>query len=251
MKTTKWLTVVCVVTAAGVSKAQAQAIQWEDRGYVSVNFSVQPQSRDFTALSTPEIFEENALLTVPHTIGSGAFPDFAVGLRLFGNIGVAVGYSYFSKSETPTLAAQIPNPLFTNSARPASASAGELSHTESAIHTHLLWMIPLTEQFEAAILIGPSFYNIEQDFVQSVTLQEGAPPFGTVTITGVQQVEQSERRTAFTAGVDGTYLVTKKFGAGGFLRYSGTSADMSLPGGGTVTVDAGGFQLGGGIRFRF
>jgi hypothetical protein len=250
MNMTKWLAVVCVM-AAGVSDAQAQAIQWEDRGYLAVNFGIQPQSRDFTELSTPEIYGENASITVPHTVGSGAFTDLAVGLRLFGNGGVALGFSKFGKEESPTIAAQIPHPFASGSLRPASASAGELSHSETAIHLHLLWMIPLTQEFEAAIFIGPSFYNIKQDFIQSVTLQEGAVPFGTVAITGVTQVEQSKRATAFTAGVDGTYLLTPRFGAGAFLRYSGASVDMPLAGGGTVTVEAGGFQLGGGLRVRF
>jgi hypothetical protein len=250
MNMTKWLAVLCVM-AAGVSEAQAQAIQWEDRGYLSLNFGVQPQSRDFTELSTPEIYGENASITVPHTIGSGAFTDLGAGMRLYRNGGVFLGFSRFSKTESPTIAAQIPHPFASNSLRPASASAGELSHSETAVHLHLFWMIPLTEEFEAALFVGPSFYNIKQEFIESVTLQEGAVPFGTVSITEVRQIEQSKRATAFTAGVDGTYLLTPRFGAGAFLRYSGASVDMPLAGGGTVTVEAGGFQLGGGLRVRF
>jgi opacity protein-like surface antigen len=251
MKITKWLVMVCGVMSAGIADAQAQMIQWQDRGYLSVNFGIQPQSRDFTEVSAPEIHEEAAAITVPHTIGSGAFPDFAVGYRLWENLGVHVGYSYFSKSESPTLVAQIPHPIVGGQPRTATASAGELSHSESAFHTHLLWMIPLSEEIEVAILVGPSFYNIKQDFIETVVPQEGAPPFSTVAISSVSQIEQSETAVAFTAGLDGTYRLTPKFGIGAFFRYSGASADMPLSGGGTVTVEAGGIQIGGGLRYRF
>jgi hypothetical protein len=250
MKMTKWLVTVCVVMSAGIANAQAQTIPWEDRGYLSVNFGIQPQSREFTEISAPEIYGDPATITVPHTIGSGAFPDFAVGYRLWENLGVHVGYSYFSKSESPTLVAQIPHPAFGGQNRTATTSAGDLSHSESAFHTHLLWMIPLAEKFEAAILVGPSFYSIKQDFIETVAPVE-TPPYNTVAIGSVTPIEQSESAVAFTAGVDGTYLVTPTFGVGAFFRYSGASVDMPLTGGGTITVEAGGIQIGGGLRVRF
>jgi hypothetical protein len=250
MKMTKWLVMVCVVMSAGIPDAHAQMIQWQDRGYLSVNFGIQPQSRDFDEVSAPEINGDPATITVPHSIGSGAFPDFAVGYRLWENLGVHVGYSYFSKSETPTLSAQIPHPVVVGQSRTATASAGELSHSESAFHTHLVWMIPLSEEIELAVLVGPSFYNITQSFVETVTVVE-TPPYTSVSISGVQQIEQSDTAVAFTAGLDGTYRLTPRFGIGAFFRYSGASSDMPLSGGNSVTVEAGGIQIGGGLRVRF
>jgi hypothetical protein len=73
----------------------------------------------------------------------------------------------------------------------------------------------------------------------------------TVAISSVAVIEQSGTAVSFTAGVDGTYLVTPKFGVGAFLRYSGASTDLPLSGGGTITVEAGGLQIGGGLRYRF
>ena len=250
MKMTKWLVMVCVVMSAGIPDAHAQMIQWQDRGYLSVNFGIQPQSREFDEVSAPEINGDPATITVPHTIGSGAFPDFAVGYRLYENLGVHFGYSYFSKTESPTLTAQIPHPVVGGVNRTATASAGELSHSESAFHLHLLWMIPLSEEIEVAVLVGPSFYSIKQDFIETVSVVE-TEPFTSVSISSVQQIEQSGSPVAFTAGLDGTYRLTPQFGIGAFFRYSGASSDMPLSGGGTVTVEAGGIQIGGGLRVRF
>jgi hypothetical protein len=51
--------------------------------------------------------------------------------------------------------------------------------------------------------------------------------------------------------MDATYLLTPQYGIGGFMRFSSAEADMETAGGGTVTVSAGGFQLGVGARVRF
>jgi hypothetical protein len=42
-------------------------------------------------------------------------------------------------------------------------------------------------------------------------------------------------------------MVTKNFGAGAFIRYSGASGDITDE----VNLDLGGFQGGGGLRIRF
>jgi hypothetical protein len=251
MNKTKWLVVIYVLMSLSVADAQAQMVQWEDRGYLSVNLGIQPQSRDFTELAAPDIYGDPAAITVPHSVGAAVFPDLSVGIRLTGNIGVAVGFSTFSKSETPSLSAQIPHPVFGGVFRSATASAGEMSHRETAFHTHFLWMIPLNEDFDAAILVGPSFYSVKQDLIATVAPLEGSAPFTSVGISSVTLADESESAVAFTVGFDGTYRVTPRYGAGFFFRYSGASVDLPLAGGGTLPVDAGGVQLGFGLRVRF
>jgi hypothetical protein len=251
MTTMKWLAVICLVTSAGVRDAQAQMTKWEDRGYVAVNYGVQAKSQEFTESIAQTIYGESATLVIPHSVSGGGLFDIAAGWRVWQNLAVGVGYSRFSDSETPTLTAQIPNPFFGGARRTATADPGNLSHNESAIHLQLYWNLPLTEEFEMALVAGPSFYKIEQDFIAGMTLREGAFPFTTVAITSVAQTSLSERATGFTLGVDGTYRLTPRYGVGAFARYSGASADMGVVDGGTVKVDAGGFQLGGGLRVRF
>ena len=144
-----------------------------------------------------------------------------------------VGYSYFSKTESPTLVAQIPHPAVGGQSRTASASTGELSHSESAWHTHLLWMIPLSEEIELAVLVGPSFYSINQDF------RRNRHPGGNAALQLGRASAQSSHRAVGHAqwllrpvSTAPTWL-TPKFGIGAFFRYSGASADMPLSGGGT------------------
>ena len=250
-KTTRIVAWCAVLLFAGASVAQAQMLPWEDKGYVTFSFGLQAGSQTFTETSTPVIYGENASITVPHAVDGGGLIDFSGGMRVWKNLAIGLGYSRVSSTESPTLAARIPNPLIFNSPRSASASTGDLEHKETAIHLQLVWMLPITNEFEVAAIFGPVFYNITQDFVGNVGIAEGAPPFGTVTITSVERLTQSKRTTGFAAGVDATYLLTPRYGAGAFMRFSGASADMETAGGGTVTVSAGNFEIGVGARVRF
>lgn len=252
MQKTMWLTACCAALGLSASDAQAQMLNWEDTAYVMVSAGLQAQSRSFTEISTPVIYGENALVTVPHDVGGGLFIDVAGGVRLWRNLAIGVGFSSFGDQETPTLAGEIPSPLVFGSPRVAVTSTGELKHSETAVHLHALWMIPISDKIELAAMGGPSFYKIEQDFVSGITVSEGAiPPFASVTISSVTTQTESKRAAGFTAGADMTYLITRRFGAGAFVRYSAASVDLPTAGAGTVTVDAGGFQIGAGLRVRF
>jgi hypothetical protein len=232
------------------TSAQAQMLAWEDFGYAAFNFGLQAGTQQFEEISSPLIYGETATIVVPHEVTGGAFIDFAGGIRVWRNLAIGIGYTSSGDSEEATLLAQIPNPAFFNQPRSATAPTGEMEHHESAVHLQFLWMFPITNEFELAAVVGPSFYSIKQDFVSNLGITEGAPPYTTVTISSVELTEESERATGFTFGLDGTYLFTPNVGAGAFLRYSSAEAEMQTSGG-IVTVEAGGFQFGFGARFRF
>lgn len=253
MQTTKCVAVLCAAVVLGrASEARAQLGQaWEGRGYATVSGGAQSNSRTFDQVSAPLIYGEAAAITVPHKIGSGGIVDLSAGVRVWSNLAIGLGYSHFGNSETPTLTAQIPNPLFFNSPRSASASAGKLSHSESAVHLQFVWVEKMSDKFEVAFVVGPSFFKVGQDFVGSVTPVEGTLPFSTVSIGSVQMKADSKWGTGGTGGLDVTYLVGPWWGAGFFARYSGAKATLDLPDGGTKVIHVGGFQVGGGLRLRF
>jgi hypothetical protein len=252
MPKTKIALAVCGAVLMTAPAAEAQLLPWEDFGYVAFNLGAQAQSRTFTEISTPVIYNENASVTVPHSVGSGILIDVAGGIRVWRNLALGAGFSTFADDESPTVSAEIPNPIAFGNLRPASASAGTLEHRETAIHVQALWMIPVSDKLEVAAVGGPSFYRIRQELVSGLSLTEGAPPaFATVSIDSVETDSVSETAVGFTVGMDGTYLVTPTLGAGAFVRFSAASADLPSAGGSTVSVDAGGFQAGLGLRVRF
>ena len=100
-----------------------------------------------------------------------------------------------------------------------------------------------------AIAIGPSFTRVRQDLV--VDSQE----FGQNIVSAANAnttippivVNQSGTAKGINVGLDGQYMFTRMLGAGIFIRYNGGSVDLAD----ASAVDAGGFQLGIGGRFRF
>jgi len=236
------------------TQTQTQTGAWQDRGFIEVNVGV-TQSHSYTETSTLLIYGEASHITMPRTTGSGPLIDAAGGVRVWRNLGVGVGYSYFRSSETTTLTAQVPNPAVFDSLRSATGSSGELSHAESDIHVQFLWMFPLSEKVHVAAILGPSFLIVSQDIITGLNLVEGDPPFSTVAISSAQTQKQSKTGVALTIGTDVSYFISPRWGVGGFLRYSrlnGGVVDIPSPDGSyTVAVPAGGVQGGGGVRYRF
>ena len=85
---------------------------------------------------------------------------------------------------------------------------------------------------------GPSLIRLQQS-VPSITVDSGA--------AAIKVTNESGTATGVHVGVDATYPISDRYGAGVFFRYVAASTD--LPSGANVKV--GGVQAGGGIRIRF
>jgi hypothetical protein len=63
---------------------------------------------------------------------------------------------------------------------------------------------------------------------------------------------QKESTVGFNLGVDGRYMFTRNIGAGAMLRFTHAGVSLTSPtGGDDIKVDAGGFEIAAGLRFRF
>jgi hypothetical protein len=252
--------IACAVLAgaaviAGSSTAYAQSDEWQDKGFVNVNVGVQARPDTFTETSSPVIYGEPGAIVVPVALGRSPLFDVSAGMRVWENLGLSAGYSRLSRTATPTVTAVVPNPVLVNQPRTASAAVGELAHTESVVHLSMLWMFPFSPKFDVAAVVGASIFTVSQDFVAGVTPTEGAPPFSTVSIASARTASASNTAPALTIGADATYRVTRRFGAGLFVRYSrlnGGRINIDDPSGGsTIAASAGGMQAGLGLRARF
>ena len=58
-------------------------------------------------------------------------------------------------------------------------------------------------------------------------------------------------RVGYNAGVDLTFFFSRYVGVGGLVRTSRATVKLPTPDGHKVDVDAGGTQVGAGMRFRF
>lgn len=232
----------------GAAPASAQ-VQWIGRGIATVHFGVQTSSQDVTTSATQEVYDEIATTTTLQEIGSGPFFEISGGYRVWRNLLVGAGFSRFSDSALATVDASIPHPLLFDSLRTATASAGDLDHSEQALHLTATWMIPLTTKIEVGVFGGPSFFTVKQAYVSSVPFFEVGDPFTAVNLDTPVIADASESAVGFHLGADVTYLVTQRIGVTGSARISRATAKFDAIDGGEI--DAGGPQIAVGVRYRF
>ena len=219
----------------------------EGRFTASVNFGAQGGSGEFTQHLTPTIYDEPASISIAQTYESGPLFDIGGNFLVFGNIGVGVSYSHTAGDGNALLAGQIPDQLEFGKPRSATATAEGLDHSEDAVHLMVTYRFAASPKLDVTLGVGPTFFSVKQQLVDTVTITEtaGGP------VMAPQVVEASDSPVGINVGADVSYMVTKSFGAGVLLRYASGSADVSTPSGASVSLDAGGFQFGAGVRIRF
>ena len=101
-----------------------------------------------------------------------------------------------------------------------------------------------------ALSAGPSFFQVTQDVVGSVEVREAGAPFTTVTVSQVPTTSVKKTAVGVNVGADVSVMATRHVGGGFLVRYATGSVDLPA-GSAQVSLDAGGFQIGGGLRVRF
>lgn len=241
-KTTKTLVLMTCLALAGASNVSAQMQPPPaTRGFVNVNVGAQPQRRSFGTSGTFPIHDETGTFRSDQIVTNGPFVDFSGGVKAWQNLSFGVGYSTYSSHGNSSVTASIPHPLFFNQPRTSTQDVPSLQRTEHGVHVMAVWLMPVTNKIDVALSVGPSFIQVKQRLVSSVTVAAG-----TQTFTPNVSTESGTVKGA-NIGVDGTYMFSPRFGAGMLIRYAGGKVDLPSVKG----VRAGGFQGGIGARIRF
>ena len=246
------LSVFVIGLAAFASQASAQALPWEGRGFLNVNFGLQVVAEDVATTSTTfSLYDETGKLTTAQTIDSQApFWDIGGGFRIAGNFGVGFTYSRLSATGAAEVDAQVPSPVYYDQPRTVTATVDDLEHVEDGYHFQAVWMLPVTDKFAIVFSGGPSVFNLKQGIVTSPQITEGAPPYSTVNMT-VSQATTTGSQVGFNIGADLTYRFANNVGIGALVRYAAATVSLEPEGGEPSDVKVGGFQIGGGLRIRF
>jgi Outer membrane protein beta-barrel domain len=235
--------ILALCVCAAPSAADAQTMQWTDKGYVSVNGGVQVGSHDLTTSSTFTLYDEQATVATTQKVKSGGSFDIGAAYRVWGNNVLAgVTFSHTSSDATVSLDASIPDPVVTDQPRRVTSSQSGAKHSENVIHLNAIWMMPVANKLDVGFFAGPSIFIVKQDTVTDLTVTEPAP-----TVDAPLN-EVSKTTVGFNLGADLQYLIGKKWGVGGLARYSWGSAGIT---GATKNLTVGGFQIAAGVRGRF
>jgi len=238
------LVMLAVAIVSSPPPAAAQT-KWTDRGYVNISGFYQPSST-FSATVKPVDFAEASIIDTSYKTGSVPGFDAGGGVRVWRNLAVGVDVSYFSKGDSGTIDAQIPHPFFFNRLRAVAGDASSLAHDETAVHIQALWMVPLHNRWQLAIAGGPSWFSVGQDLVSDVTVTQ-TYPYDTATFASATTTHRSGSRVGFNVGGDVAYRLRRHVGLGFGVTYSHASVPLDD----TLTVEAGGVRVDGGVRFRF
>jgi hypothetical protein len=249
-----------LVAAAVIVASQPASAQsvWEDRVFANISFGIDTGSTDISQNSSFVVYSETGTLQSNATFGSFGIFDFAIGARIYRNVGVAIAYHTGDTTGDGEISGSVPHPAVFDRPRTFSQEFNDADRDEHATHLQIGWMVPLNDKFDVFIYGGPSFYGVSQELVTNLTFAEQGPPFTSVTaLAEIQQIKESA--VGYNLGADATYFVYEtdrlRLGVGGFLRFTGASADLEFTNNAgerqSIETDLGGVQFAFGARVRF
>jgi hypothetical protein len=244
-----WLGAMLVVATVGTAPVAAQSHP-QPRVEISANAGVVSGVSGFqVSESFPSNGGELETLTVNHSAKTPV--DFNAGgaVRIAPQLWVGVQFAMADMKTNASVSASVPHPLLFNAPRNVQGTANDLAHNEQNIHVDLMYALPVGGA-DVRIMAGPTFFNLKQDFVSGVNVNE-TYPFDTATFASATTKQLSGSAVGFNAGVDISYLFTPRVGVGGLVRYGKADVKFNDATIGQQTVKAGGLEVAAGVRVRF
>lgn len=195
------------------------------------------------------VYGETATLSASQAVPlAGGVFDFGGGFRT-DRFGVGVAFTTSKNTNTGIAVASIPHPFLTNRPRTAIVDVDGLEHKERVVHLQAYYFAPILDKAEIGLFVGPSFYNVSQDYVTGLDSFTESSNFETIGVT-LGRATASDSQIGYNLGAEATYRFTPNVGAALLLRFSRASAELDF-GGQPVTMNVGDIQFGGGLRLRF
>jgi hypothetical protein len=237
------ISVLALAASVMIPASAAAQMTWTDKGYVTINGGAQAGSHTLTTEPAFTLYDEPSTLVSTQKAGGGGFVEIGGGYKVWENLVLALSYSHVGGDNDAAIAANVPDPLIFDRHRAVTASLAGASYSENAVHISGVWMVPVTDKIDVGVSAGPTIFMVSQEIPAGLTVSEPGP-----TVTGVSATKVKKTTGGFHAGVDVTYLLTKKVGAGLLARY--TVGSVKLPDA-KDSLTVGGFQIGVGLRYRF
>jgi hypothetical protein len=193
-------------------------------------------------------FAEEGRLAAGYARGTG--PAFEVGLEysLNDRLGVAASLNLVGGATSTTYEASLPHPLYLGRPRRASGALDGLSYGERTVHVGLTYRFR-RGRMQYGLVAGPSYGSVRVELLDRVQYQQSFP-FDEVQVTGVPPVAHRGGGFGYHAGAELGYRWRPRLAAVVRLRYHRLGPDLP-DAAGTVDLDAGGLQVGAGLRLSF
>jgi hypothetical protein len=130
-----------------------------------------------------------------------------------------------------------------------SGESGGITREEIGIHIQAQYQLPPFGKLLVVIGGGPSVLDIKQSIATGVNYTEEFP-YDTASFVDVDSRRISGTATGFNVGADLRWMFTSRVGVGGLVRFTRAKVDLEIDSR-TVQLDAGGAQVGAGLRLAF
>jgi hypothetical protein len=221
-----------------------------ERGFLSLNGGRQVTARSFSTSSTLTKFAETGTIASSYTGVEPMVFELAAGIGLWRGLGFNVSVTHASKPVGDTISAAVPNPFFFDKDRTVVGLAPDLKRQEIAAHLDASWTFAIGRATRLAVFGGPSYFNVTQGIVTDIAVTE-AFPYDEVSFEGATTVETKQSRAGFNVGFDLSRLISRRFGVGMAGRYSRATFEFPIVPEQVATIEAGGVQIGAGVRLKF
>ena len=216
---------------------------------MSVSGGIQTAPAGFDDAFDLPLNAENEHVTVDYPSKVGGLFGASVSYRLWRQFVVGLGATRSNNSGDARVRADLPHPFFDNRFRAIEGTA-DTSRDETGTHLMFGLVWPINPRFRVLLSAGPSWLKVNQRIVTDVTFSE-TYPYDTAEFTGVKTSGGSESATGFNAGADVSWMFSRSIGVGGMFQYTHARIKAAAGADRTVSFDAGGAQVGAGVRFAF
>jgi hypothetical protein len=239
---------VLAIFCACLAPASAAA-QPLPRFIIGVNGGYQASTTSFDDRITFDLNRETATVETSYPIEAGPLYDAGVSLRLWKGLAIGGAVSFFDVDVTADVTARVPHPLFFQRDREISGEAGGMTREETGVHLQVQYQLPPLGRLFVVVGAGPSRLDIKQSIATDVNYTEEFP-YDVATFVGVDSRRVSGNAIGFNVGADVRWMFTRNIGVGGLVRFTRAKVDLEIDNR-TIQVDAGGTQVGAGLRLAF
>ena len=238
-----------LASACALSAAAPVSAQSPGRLGISISGGYQPSTTSFDDRFTFDLNRETASADTAYPVDPGPLFDAGVSFRLWARLAAGVAISRFSGEGTVSVNASLPHPLFFRRPREISGETSGVAREETAVHVQAQYQLPAYGKLQVVVYGGPSVLDIKQSIVTDVNFTEEYP-YDTASFVGVDSRRIGGTATGFNVGGDVKWMFTPHLGVGGLVRFTRAKVDLDVNGR-TIHVDAGGAQVGVGVRLAF
>lgn len=221
----------------------------EPRFTISAYGIFAPPSVDYSATRTFDAFAEEGSIATDYEAGKGPGGELGLTYRFSKSFGVAVAGTLVTRDTTAAYSTRVPHPLFLNRDRTAEGAV-DVEYQETAGHLDVVYLGG-SGSLDFALFAGPSLVNLSAELLGDPVYSQSYP-FDTITVTNVPARKIEDSGVGFNAGASLGWRFSDSFAFGVQGRF--TRASMKLAPGvdaADVEIDAGGFQVGAGVRLSF